>query len=65
MRIFGLTSLGKKVASTKEGSNEEMGILQFLRESRTGTEDELEVVGGESYILRRLKSQGLIQELTT
>jgi len=65
MRIFGLTSLGKKVASTKEGSNEEMRILQFLRESRTGTEDELEVVGGESYILRRLKSQGLIQELTT
>ena len=65
MRIFGLTSLGKKVASTKEGSSEEMRVLQFLRESRTGTEDELGVVGGESYVLRRLKSQGLIQELTT
>lgn len=65
MRIFGLTSLGKKIASTKEGGDEEMRVLQFLRENRTGTEDELGIVGGESYVLRRLRSQGLIQELTT
>ena len=65
MRVYGLTSLGKKIASTKEGGDEEMRVLQFLRENRTGTDGELEVVGGEGYVLRRLKDRGLIQELTT
>ncbi|KKL03930.1 hypothetical protein LCGC14_2621240, partial [marine sediment metagenome] len=53
MRIFGLTDLGKKVASTKEGDDEEMRTLQYLRENKTGTDSELEVVGGEGYVLRR------------
>jgi len=65
MRIFGLTDLGKKVASTKEGDDEEMRTLQYLRENKTGTDSELEVVGGEGYVLRRLKRRGLVREVTT
>lgn len=65
MQIYGLTKLGKKIAVTKDGSDEEMRVLQFLRENRTGTEDELSIVGGERYILKRLKGQGLVRELTT
>jgi len=65
IRVYGLTKLGKKIATTKDGSDETMRVLQFLRENRTGTSDELEIVGGESYILKRLKKEGLVRELTT
>jgi len=65
MRVFGLTELGKRIVSTRDGSDEEMRVLQFLRENRTGTDDELEVAGGEMYILRQLKDRGLVRELTT
>ena len=65
VRIFSLTKLGKKVAGTKEGGDAEMRVLQFLKENRTGTEDELEVAGGERWILRGLQKRGLILELTT
>jgi len=65
IRIFSLTKLGKRVAGTKEGGDAEIRVLQFLKENRTGTEDELEVAGGERWILRGLEREGLITELTT
>ena len=40
-----------------------MKVLNFLRENKTSTEDELECVGSERWILRRLEERGLIQEL--
>ena len=65
MRVFGLTKLGGRIATTREGDGEELRVLQFLKENKTGTDDELEVVGGESYVLRKLKERGLVRELTT
>lgn len=65
MRVYSLTKLGRKVTVDRTGGSEEMKVLQFLRENKTATSDELEVVGGERYVLRRLKSRGLITELTT
>ncbi len=64
MRLFALTEAGK-TASTRDGSDEESRVLRYLRENKTGTDDELEVVGGERYIMRSLKEHGLVKELTT
>ena len=65
MRVYGLTKLGERIASTKVGSNEEMRVLQFLFENKTGTEDELVVVGGDRYTMKKLVKEGLVRELTT
>lgn len=66
IRIYGLTKLGKKITSNgASGDGEEVKVLQYLRENRTATDSELEVVGGERWLLKRLKSRGLVQELTT
>jgi len=65
MRIFTLSKLGRRVTKDYTGEGDsEMKILNFLRENHTATEDELEVVGGERWMLRRLEERGLIRELT-
>lgn len=57
--------MGRKVAATKEGNDAEIKTLQYLRDYKTGTEDELYVVGGERHVLRKLKDRGLVVELTS
>ncbi len=42
MRVFGLTKLGKRVASDDSDSGEEMRVLSYLRNNGSATEDELE-----------------------
>ena len=65
MRVYTLTELGRKVAATKNGASEEMRVLHFLYNNRTATDSELEVVGGEKWLLRRLIQRGLVRELTS
>jgi len=65
MRVYGLTDLGKRIAKTKTGDTSEYRILQFLRENRTGTDDELDIVGGDRYTLKKMEERNLIKELTT
>ena len=63
MRVYGLTKLGRKMADTHTDDSDEMRVLQYLRDNRTATDDELDTVG-ERYIVRKLKHRGLIKELT-
>ena len=65
MRVFGLTKLGRRVISDKWEDTEEFRVLDYLGRNKTATEGELEVIGGEKFVLRRLKERGLIRELTT
>lgn len=65
IRVFALTELGKRIASKGAGDDEEIRVLQFLSSNKASTSDEVEVAGGERYILRRLKERGLVKELTT
>ena len=64
MRVYALTELGKRIASKGEGSDEEVRVLQFLKSNKASTDDEVEVSGGERYILRHLVERGLVKELT-
>ena len=65
MRLFALTEAGKIAAKRDSGDDEESRVLSFLRQEQTATDDELEVVGGESYVMRQLKERGLVKELTS
>lgn len=66
MRIYTLTKLGKEVTRDplRQG-DDEMRVLQYLRENKTASDSELEVAGGEGWVVRRLKNQGLVKELTS
>jgi len=59
-----LTALGKKVTASRSDNSDEMKVLQFLRENKTATDDELSVIG-ERWVVRRLRDRGLVKELTT
>ena len=63
-RIFALTKVGKRAYRDDSISGDEMKVLEFLQANKSASEDQLEVVGGERYILRGLKKRGLITELT-
>lgn len=63
MRVYALTELGKKVTHSVDADSDEMRVLNYLRDNKTATDDQLDVVG-ERWIVRRLKRRGLIKELT-
>jgi len=65
VKVYGLTQLGRKVVSSRSNGSVEMKILQFLAENKTGLDSELEVLGGERWLMRRLVKEGLVKELTT
>lgn len=64
MRIYGLTALGKRLTDTHGDSGDEMRVLHYIRDNKTATSDELEVVA-EGHVVRGLKRRGLVTELTT
>ncbi|KKN45378.1 hypothetical protein LCGC14_0683640 [marine sediment metagenome] len=41
-----------------------MRVLNYLRDNKTATDDQLDVVG-ERWVVKRLKKRGLIKELTS
>ena len=64
IRVYALTELGRRIAKTKDGTSDELKLLQYLRENKTATGDELDIIG-ERWVVRRLKERGLVRELTT
>lgn len=64
-RIYALTKVGKRAYRDGSVDGDELRVLEYLKANRSASEDQLEIVGGERWVLRRLKSRGLITELTT
>ena len=64
MKIYALTELGKKVAKTKDGSDEEMRVIHFIRDHKSATDSELEVVA-DSYVVKHLIRDHIVKELTS
>jgi hypothetical protein len=64
MRVYALTKLGKKMVDTKSEQTDEFRVLSHIRNNRTATDTELEVIGGERFVMRKLVERGLVKELT-
>ena len=65
MHLYARTELGKRIVSDRSGSSDELRVLDYLAENRTGTDDQLEVVGGDRFMIKDMMGRGLIRELTT
>ena len=63
MRVYGLTKVGRRITRDLNGSSDEIRILNYLRDNKTATDDQLDVVG-ERWVVNSLKGRGLIKELT-
>lgn len=64
MRVYALTDVGKKVARNQDGTDaDEMRVLNYLRDNKTATDDQLDIAG-ERWVISGLKRRGLIKELT-
>ncbi len=64
MEVYALTELGRKIAKTKNGDDEELKVLQFMKERKTVTNSELDGFS-ESYIVKHLIREGLVKKLTS
>ena len=64
-KIFALTKLGKRACRESSVDGDELRVLEYLKENHSASGDQLEIAGGERWVLRRLKKRGLITELTT
>ncbi len=64
MRIYCLTEVGRIAAKKAIDESEESKVLRFIRENKTATDAELEVIGGR-HAVRKLQERSLIKELTT
>lgn len=64
-RIYALTKVGKRAYRDNSVDGEELRVLEYLQANRSASDDQLEIVGGEGWILRGMKKHGLIRELTT
>ena len=66
MHYYKLTDTGKEVYKKIDLGSDEGKILDFLRNNKGGTDDQLAaVVSGGDYIVKKMKGSGLVYELTT
>lgn len=62
MHVYKLTEVGKQIAKTKSGDDEELRALKFIKDRKTVTDQELEG-HVETYIVRHLVRENLVQQL--
>lgn len=62
-RVYKITKLGKRVIRDSSLSEDELRILQYLKDNKSASGSQLEVVG-ERWMLRSLQRRKLVKELT-
>ena len=60
--VYTLTKMGKKIYKNPCLSDEEMRIINFLKDNKIASEDQLEVAGGERWIIKSLERHGYIKK---
>ena len=65
MKLYCRTVLGKRATSDRSGESDELRILDYLADNRTATDDQMEVAGGDRFIIKDMIDKGLLKELTT
>ena len=62
-KVYTLTKKGKRVCKDGSLNGTEGKILGYIRENKSASEDQLEIAGGEGWLLRSLKRHGYIKEV--
>ena len=62
--LYCLTKKGRKVYKNPSLDPDEMRIINYLKENKSVSSDQLEVIGGERWLIRRLEKRGFIKEFT-
>ena len=63
-KIYKITKLGKKVIRDSSLAEDELRILQYLKDNKSASGSQLEVAGGERWMLRSLQRRKLVKEIT-
>ena len=63
-RIYVTTKKGRRVLRDDSLGGDELRILQYIRDNKSASSSQLEVVGGEGWMVRSLQRRKLIKELT-
>lgn len=64
-KVYVLTKAGRRVYRDQSLDGDEMRVIEYLKDSKSGSDDQLEVVGGSRWLLRSMVGSKLIKELTT
>ena len=60
--VYSLTKKGKKVYKNPCLSGEEMRIINYIKDNKIASEDQLEVAGGELWVVKSLARHGYIKK---
>lgn len=64
MRVYALTEVGGRAQRRRIGSEEELKVLDQIKNNKGASDDELDVVS-DRHTVRMLKDRGVIKELTS
>ena len=60
--LYSLTKKGRKMYRNPILDPDEMKIINFLKENKSATKDQLEVITDEGWLVRSLDRRGFIKE---
>ena len=63
-KIYALTKAGRKVCRDQSLDGDEMKIIEYLKDNKSASDDQLEIIGGSRWLLRSMEGNHLIKELT-
>ena len=61
-KIWESTKAGRKAYKRSALSSDEMRVIEYLMSSKAANTSQLEVSGGEGWLLRSMKRRGLVRE---
>jgi len=63
-RVYTVTKKGRRVLRDSSLSEDELRVLQALKDNKSASGSQLEVEGGGRWMLRSLQRRKLVKELT-
>ena len=62
-KVYVTTKAGRRVLRDGSASDEELKVLQYIKDNRSASESQIEVVGSR-WLVRHLQKRKLVRELT-
>lgn len=62
-KVYVTTKAGRRILRDGSATGDELKVLQFIKDNRSASESQVEVVGSR-WMVRHLQKRGLVKELT-